>query len=170
MSKRNFISDMINRARDRKLMKELLKNLSFNHYNHSTKMRQVGLKGYEYEFSCSNSPDQLIVHSAKNKSQRFPCMRLPEVIEDFVEDEPTADYTFSIQMERCGPFFPPSSRVVSNYPSDDDGDGKNGQVDHKAEEFIPKFHDQLRKQEVHARSALMVQVQHPASSFHGFCK
>ncbi|KAI6677417.1 hypothetical protein NL676_038213 [Syzygium grande] len=160
MSKRNFISDMINRARDRKLMRESLRSLSFSHYNHPRKMRRVGLNGYEYEFSCSNSPNPVIVHSAKNKSHRFPCMRLPKVIEDFVEDKPvypemlvfmatTPEYTFNIQIERHSPFKSPYSVRVSNFSSDDEGDGKYGQVDHKAEEFISRFYDQLRKQMVH---------------------
>ncbi|KAL3731061.1 hypothetical protein ACJRO7_028000 [Eucalyptus globulus] len=157
MSKRNFMGDMIDREKVGKLMKEWLRNLSFNRYNHS---RRMGRMGYEYEFSCSNSPEPVIVHPAKNKSQRFPCIRLPKVIEDFVEDEPvyptmhvcmarTPEYTFNIQIERRSPLFSPSPEEFSNYSSDDEGDGKYGQVDHKAEEFITKFHDQLRKQAVH---------------------
>ncbi|KAI3442393.1 uncharacterized protein J3R85_001135 [Psidium guajava] len=159
LSKRNFINDMIDRARDRKLTRTLLRSLSFNHYEHSRSMRRVGFNGYEYEFSCSNSPNPVIVHSAKNKSQRFPCMRLPKVIEDFVEDEPaypetlifvakTPEYTFNIQIERCSPLKSPYSVRVSNFSSDDEGDGKYGPVDHKAEEFISRFYDQLRKQMV----------------------
>ncbi|XP_030444173.1 uncharacterized protein LOC115666612 [Syzygium oleosum] len=160
MSKRNSIGDMIDRARDRKLMRESPRSLSFNHYHHSRKRRLVGLNGYEYEFSCSNSPDQVIVPSAKNKTQFFPCMRLPKVIEDFVEDEPvypeklvfmttTPEYTFNIQIERHNPLKSPYSVRVSNFSSDDEGDGKYEQVDHRAEEFIARFHGQLRKQIVH---------------------
>ncbi|KAF7848614.1 hypothetical protein BT93_L1801 [Corymbia citriodora subsp. variegata] len=163
MSKRNFINDMIDEARDRKLMRESSRSLSFNHYNNSRKMRRIGLNEYEYEFSCSNSPNPVIVHSAKKKSHRFPCMRLPKVIEDFVEDEPahpetlvfmakTPEYTFNIQIERRSPLKSPYSVRVSNYSnysSDDEADGKYGQVDDKAEEFIRRFHDQLRKQIVH---------------------
>ncbi|KAL3731060.1 hypothetical protein ACJRO7_027999 [Eucalyptus globulus] len=160
MSKRKLISDMIEGLRDGKLMKESLRSLSFNHYNHSRKMRRMGLSGYEYEFSCSNSPNPVIVHSARNKSQFFPCMRLSKVIEDFVEDEPvhpetlvfvakTTDYTFNIQIEQRSPLLSPYSVRVSNYSSDDEGDGKYGQVDYEAEEFISRFHDQLRKQKVH---------------------
>ncbi|KAL3731056.1 hypothetical protein ACJRO7_027995 [Eucalyptus globulus] len=160
MSKRNFISDMTDGARDRKLVRDSRRSLSFNHYNPSKKMRRIGLTGYEYEFSCSNSPNPVIIHSAKNKSQRFPCMRLPKVIEDFVEDQPvcpetlvfvakTPEYTFNIQIERSSPLKSPYSVRVSNYSnysSDDEGDGKYGQVDHKADEFISRFYDQLRKQ------------------------
>ncbi|XP_030441397.1 uncharacterized protein LOC115663544 [Syzygium oleosum] len=160
MSKRNFVSDMIDGMRDKKLTRESLRSLSFNYYNNSRKMRQVGLNRYDYEFSCSNSPNPVIVHSAKNKSQRFPCMRLPKVIEDFVEDEPvcpemlifmatTPEYTFNIQIERHSPLKSPYSVRVSNFSSDDEGDGKFGQVDDKAEEFISRFYDQLRKQMVH---------------------
>ncbi|XP_030539514.1 uncharacterized protein LOC115747471 [Rhodamnia argentea] len=159
MSKRNLINDMIDEARDRKLMRTSLRSLSFSHYNHSTNMRRVGLNGYEYEFSCSNSPNPVIVHSAKNKSQRFPCMKLPKVIEDFVEDEPvypetvvfvakTPEYTFNIQIERRSPLKSPYSVRVSNFSSDDEGDGKYGLVDHKAEVFISRFYDQLSKQMV----------------------
>ncbi|XP_030539513.1 uncharacterized protein LOC115747470 [Rhodamnia argentea] len=157
MSKRNFINDLVDGARDRKLMREPLRSLSFNYYNRYKRMRPGGLDGYEYEFSCSNSPNPIIVHSAKNKSQRFPCMRLPKVIEDFVDDEPvypetlvfvakTPEYTFNIQIERRSPLKSPYSVRVSNFSSDDEGDGNYGQVDHKAEEFISRFYDQLRKQ------------------------
>ncbi|KAF8020724.1 hypothetical protein BT93_G1226 [Corymbia citriodora subsp. variegata] len=162
MIKKGLMS-MTDGARDRKLMRESLRSLSFNHYNRSKKMRQVGFSGYEYEFSCSNSPNPVIIHSAKNKSQSFPCMRLPKVIEDFVEDEPvypetlvfvakTPEYTFNIQIERSSPLKSPYSVRVSNYSnysSDDEGDGKYGQVDQKAEEFISRFYDQLRKQMVY---------------------
>ncbi|KAI6677411.1 hypothetical protein NL676_038207 [Syzygium grande] len=147
MSKRNSLGDMINGAR----------SLGFNHYRHSRKRLPVGHNGYEYEFSCSNSPDQVFVPSAKNKTQFFPCMRLPKVIEDFVEDEPvypemlvfvakTPEYAFNIQIERHSPLKSPSSEGISNHSSDDEGDGKYGQVDDKAEEFIARFHGQLRKQ------------------------
>ncbi|KAI3442395.1 uncharacterized protein J3R85_001137 [Psidium guajava] len=157
MPKKNLISDMIDGVRDRKLMREPLRSLSFNYYNRSRKMRPFGLSGYEYEFSCSNSPNPVTVHLAKNKSQCFPCMSLPKVIEDFVEDEPvypetlvfvakTPEYTFNIQIERRSPLESPYSVRISNYSSDDEGDGKYGPVDHKAEEFISRFYDQLRKQ------------------------
>ncbi|KAK3421253.1 hypothetical protein EUGRSUZ_G01913 [Eucalyptus grandis] len=159
MSKREIIDDMIDGAKDKKLMRKSLRSLSFNHYNRSKKMCRVGLNRYEYEFSCSNSPNPVIVHSAKNKRQRFPCMRLLKVIEDFAEDEPgypetlffvakTPEYTFNIQIERRSPLKSPYSVRVSNYSnysSDDEGDGKYGQVDHKAEEFIRRFYDELRK-------------------------
>ncbi|KAI3442394.1 uncharacterized protein J3R85_001136 [Psidium guajava] len=109
MSKINFINDSVGGARNRKLMREPLRSLRFNYYSRSKKMRPLGLNRYEYEFSCSNSPKPVIVHSAKSKSQRFPCMRLPEVIKDFVEDEPvypetfvfvakTPEYMFNIQI------------------------------------------------------------------------
>ncbi|KAF7848612.1 hypothetical protein BT93_L1799 [Corymbia citriodora subsp. variegata] len=161
MSKRNFVSNMIDEVRDKKLMKESLRSRSFNHYHHrSRKMHPVGLNAYEYEFSCSNSPKPVIVHSAKNKTRLFPCTRLPKVIEDFVEDEPvypetlvfvakTPEYTVNTQIERRSPLLSASSVRVSNYSSDDEGDEKHGQVNHKAEEFITRFHDQLRKQVVH---------------------
>ncbi|KAF7848613.1 hypothetical protein BT93_L1800 [Corymbia citriodora subsp. variegata] len=161
MSTRNFISDMIDGVRDKKLMKESLRSRGFNHYHHrSRKKHPVGLNGYEYEFSCSSSLEPVIVHSAKNKSLCLPCTRLPKVIEDFVEDEPvypetlvfvakTPEYTFNIQIERRSPQLSPYSVRVSNYSSDDEGDGKYGQVDQKAEEFITRFHDQLRKQVVY---------------------
>ncbi|KAK2632560.1 hypothetical protein EUGRSUZ_L01394 [Eucalyptus grandis] len=162
-SKRNLFCDMIDGARDRKLTRESLRSLSFNHYSHPRKMRRVGLNSYEYEFSCSNSPNPVIVHSAKNKSQRFPCMKVPKVIEDFVEDEPvysdtlvfmakTPEYTFNIQIERHSPLKSPYSVRVSNfsnYSSDDEGDGKFGQVDRKADEFISRFYDQLQRQIVY---------------------
>ncbi|XP_030539511.1 uncharacterized protein LOC115747469 [Rhodamnia argentea] len=157
MSKRNFVNDTVGRARDGKLMREPLRSLSFNYYNRSKKMRPSRLNGYEYEFSCSNSPNPIIIHSAKNKSQRFPCMRLPKVIEDFVDDEPvypealvfvakTPEYTLNIQIEGRSPLKSPYSVRVSNFSSDDEGDGKYGPVDHKAEEFISRFYDQLWKQ------------------------
>ncbi|KAF8020725.1 hypothetical protein BT93_G1227 [Corymbia citriodora subsp. variegata] len=163
MSKRNFISDMIDGARDRKLTRESLRSLSFNHYNRSRKMCRGGLNVYAYEFSCSNSPNPVIVHSAKSKRQLFPCTGLPKVIEDFVEDEPvyhetlffmakTPDYMLNLQIERHSPLKSPYSVRVSNfsnYSSDDDGDAKYGQVDQKAEEFISRFYDQLKKQVVH---------------------
>ncbi|KAI6677413.1 hypothetical protein NL676_038209 [Syzygium grande] len=150
MSKRNFITDMIDGSRDMKLMRESLRSLSFNHYNHTRKMHRVGLNGHEYEFSCSNSLNPLVIHSAKNKRQYFPCTTLPKVIEDFMEDEPvypktlvfvtqTPKYKFNIQIERSSPLLSPFSVRVSNFSSDDEGNGRYGQVDHKAEEFISRF-------------------------------
>ncbi|GMY12932.1 Avr9/Cf-9 rapidly elicited protein [Fagus crenata] len=166
ISKRKFIMDMNLMMKRGKLLRKSLSNL-MSHHHHSKNVARAGFGIQEYEFSCSNSPNPVFFHVPKRKHHYFPCINPPEVIE---EEEPlpepqepkavvlvpkTPEYTFNFRFDHASDFAPgekhspllsPFSVRVSNYSSEDENEGGNGQVDHEAEEFIRRFYEQLRVQ------------------------
>lgn len=166
ISKRKFIMDMNLMMKRGKLLRKSLSNL-MSHHHHSKNVARAGFGIQEYEFSCSNSPNPVFFHVPKRKHHYFPCINPPEVIE---EEEPlpepqepkavvlvpkTPEYTFNFRFDHSSDFAPgekhspllsPFSVRVSNYSSEDENEGGNGQVDHEAEEFIRRFYEQLRVQ------------------------
>ncbi|KAK4804942.1 hypothetical protein SAY86_004759 [Trapa natans] len=100
----------------------------------------------EYEFSCANSPNPMFFHCPMKKQAFFflPCLSLP--------DEPSHDF------DKVARVLPKTPEYLFNFhldasfdhlscayamEMDDEGDG---QVDHDAEVFIRRFHEQLRAQ------------------------
>ncbi|CAK7348171.1 unnamed protein product [Dovyalis caffra] len=103
----------------------------------------------------------------KRKHNYFPCINLPEVIEEeqleaeeikgaVVMVPKTPEYTFNVHFDHASEFAPgekrspllsPFSAVrVSNYSSEDENDGGNVQVDDEAEEFIRRAKQPLMRQ------------------------
>ncbi|KAF8013296.1 hypothetical protein BT93_I1212 [Corymbia citriodora subsp. variegata] len=147
-----------------------------HHHHHSKAMARGGSSALqEYEFSCSNSPNPVFFRApTRNKHHFFPCINPPQVIEeeedqdDDYEEEAkavvlmpkTPDYDFSFHFgapgkrvnkedEKLSPLLlSPFAVRVSDYSSEDeDEDGSYcGGVDDEAEEFIRRFHEQLRMQ------------------------
>ncbi|KAJ4842789.1 hypothetical protein Tsubulata_021125 [Turnera subulata] len=189
VSKRKLIMDMNLMVKRGKLLSKSLSNimshhlqhLHLHHHHHHHHHRSSSKSSYmargfslqEYEFSCSNSPNPVFFRLPKRKHHYFPCINLPEVMEEEEHDhnEPKAVvvvpktpeyYTFNIpfdapspdqfgsgeKVQQRSPLRSPFAVRVSNYSSEDDinDDGMNGQVDDAAEEFIRKFYEQLRVQ------------------------
>lgn len=170
VSKRKLIMDMNLMMERGKLLRKSLSNLMslhhHTHHHHSKDLARGSFGLQEYEFSCSNSPDLVFFRMPKRKHHYFPCINLPEVIEEeqleaeeskgaVVMVPKTPEYTFNIHFDHASEFAPgekrspllsPFSVRVSDYSSEDENDGGNVQVDDEAEEFIRRFYEQLRVQ------------------------
>ncbi|XP_030450104.2 uncharacterized protein LOC115672436 [Syzygium oleosum] len=146
-----------------------------HHHHHSKAMARGGFATREYEFSCSNSPNPVFFRvPTRNKHHFFPCINPPQVIEEEEDQEDdhegeakavalmprTPEYDFGFHFgapgervnkedETLSPLLlSPFAVRVSNYSSEDEDEGGNysGRVDDEAEEFIRRFHEQLRMQ------------------------
>lgn len=167
ISKRKLIMDMNIMMKRGKLLRKSFSNLMFHHH-HSKNPARAAFGIHEYEFSCRNSPAPVFFHVPKRKHHYFPCMNEPDVIEEeheeplhepqepravvFVPRTPENSFNFRFDAsdfasgEKRSPLLSPFSVRISNYSSEDENEGGNGQVDDDAEEFIRRFHEQLRVQ------------------------
>lgn len=122
----------------------------------------------EYEFSCSNTPNNHVVYGRRRSKagrRRYGYL-LPCLHGSVAAAEPEA-YCWNASPRRGTVIFPAAAKSVlfsplaspaafavriSNYSSDDEYLGRSPKVDDEAEEFIRKFHEQLR---VQSRMALL---------------
>jgi len=162
ISKRKMLMDMHLMMERGKVCGRSLRNLVFHHSRGNS---HVGFGLQDYEFSCSNSP--AIFNMAKKKHHYFPTsiLHFPCINQHQVEDKeepntivlPKLDYSneyFSkdcldlndlpAAIQKLSPLLSPLCRRISN-SSGEDRDYAH-QVDRQAEEFIAKFHEQLRMQ------------------------
>lgn len=165
ISKRKLIVYMNMMMKGGKLLRNSLSN-PMSHHHHARNVARAASGPQEYEFSCNNSPNPVFFHVPKRKHRYFPCINAPEVIEEeglpealeaktVVLVPQTPEYAFNPigreasdfdPGEKRSPLLSPFSIRVSNYSSEDENEGGNGQVDHEAEQFIRRFYEQLRVQ------------------------
>ncbi|KAI9084001.1 hypothetical protein K1719_033997 [Acacia pycnantha] len=163
ISKRKLIMDMNLMMKKGKLLRKSLSNLMSSH--HSKSVTRGGFGMHEYEFSCSNSPNPAFLYLHKRKHHfNFPCINHPQVMDQEPELETlnatvlmpkTPEFTFDLRFDpsdfavgdRKSSVLSPFSVRISNFSSADDSDEPgNCLVDDQAEDFITRFHEQLRMQ------------------------
>ncbi|WCJ40275.1 hypothetical protein M5689_021204 [Euphorbia peplus] len=158
ISKRKLIMDMNLMMKRGKLLRKSVANILSKNSGGTS----YGLQ--EYEFSCSNSPNPVFFHPQKRKHHYFPCINLPEVVEEEeISDEnhnmamimlpKTPEYSFNLHLDtsdfasgdqKRSPS--PFSVRISNYSSEEEIDAGENRVDDEAEDFIKRFYEQLRNQ------------------------
>ncbi|ESW33787.1 hypothetical protein PHAVU_001G098600 [Phaseolus vulgaris] len=166
ISKRKMIMDMNLMMKKGNVRKSLSNLMSSHHHHHNPESVTRGGLGVHYEFSCSNSPNPVFFHMPKRKHHfNFPCIHTPEVLDDehrfsfeVESDVPkgvvtvpkTPEYMYNIFVPgEKSPLLSPFSVRVSNYSALDESEeigNDDHVVDDQAEDFIRKFHDQLRSQ------------------------
>ncbi|KAI4387667.1 hypothetical protein MLD38_000083 [Melastoma candidum] len=132
----------------RKLIQGILETIKQGKLERSArKVFHIDFSTNDYEFSCKNSPNPMVrFELAKNKRSYLPsCIRLPTVIEDYVDNECYTGKNGDMVVSVMGtPVFIPlglsplfSPRLMSFLNCSPDGE-----VDRKAEEFIRRFRGQ----------------------------
>ena len=136
ISKRKLMMDMNLMMKRGKFLRKSLSNL-MSHHHHSRHVTRGSFGLQEYKFSCSNSPNPVFFHVPKHKHHYFPCINLPEVIEEENYDDPqhlekepkavvhkTPECTFNFRIDasdfapedqKRSPLLSPFSVRVSNY-------------------------------------------------------
>ncbi|CAJ1951097.1 unnamed protein product [Sphenostylis stenocarpa] len=153
-----------------KLAGKAITNLMFHHHHH----HDAGVSANdlqfsaarEYEFSCSNTPNNFFAAIGNNSSKRhrhnpfFTCVHAPPTFDD--EDAVTVTAVKGVlemlnneaaveaspaAAALCSPAVRQLIRVTdSPFPLREYEDDKENQVDKAAEEFIKRFYNELRKQ------------------------
>ncbi|KAK4745045.1 hypothetical protein SAY87_011357 [Trapa incisa] len=142
------------------IRKGLISNLHLMLKRDQRPIRGVGSLGMsEYEFSCTNSPNPMSFRCPKKKQVFFflSCLGFPGELGYDLDKvahvlPKTPEYLFNFHLDAsfdhlsCDrwPLSPYAVRI-SNYSMEME-DGGDGQVDHDADEFIRRFHEQLRAQ------------------------
>ncbi|KAJ4814686.1 hypothetical protein LUZ62_027252 [Rhynchospora pubera] len=136
-----------------KLLSKTLLNLILHHQNHHFKTKKhlypTPLTLRDYEFSCSNSPNPMLVKvRSKIRSSLFSC---------FNGGSSNAHHEHCFSRNHV---YEPNKRLVSpymitvsGYSSDEEEEGDDhlglgfgNDVDYRAEKFIESFYEQLRAQ------------------------
>lgn len=139
-----------------KLLSKTILNLILHHQNHhlikpkkNLYYPTTPLTLRDYEFSCSNSPNPMVVKvRSKIKSSFLSCFN---GISNNDHDEYCFSRSRAYEPTKC--LVPPYVITVSGYSSDkeeegdvDTGLGFENDVDYRAEKFIESFYEQLRAQ------------------------
>ncbi|WVZ22805.1 hypothetical protein V8G54_001349 [Vigna mungo] len=144
-----------------KLAGKAITNLMFHHHNHHVRVPGNDLQfsaAREYEFSCSNTPNNFFATKRHRHNPFFTCAHAPPTFEDealtvnvikgvlemlnneaVVEAPPAAAFRSPVvrQLRVTDSPFP-----LREYEDDND----NNHVDKAAEEFIKRFYKELKKQ------------------------
>ncbi|KAG0476713.1 hypothetical protein HPP92_013090 [Vanilla planifolia] len=158
VSKRRLLMDMNLMLKRGKLMGKSLGNLVFHHHRAPPRCHGFGIR--EYEFSCSNSPNPVFFHSRRTRHSYFPCLGAVAEEDETARVVPTASSLLMLpnsphssaaasrELSLSPSSYSPSS-VRGSETDESTGDGSppsTGEVDNDAEEFIRRFHRQLRRQ------------------------
>ncbi|XP_010929512.1 uncharacterized protein [Elaeis guineensis] len=160
IAKRKLIMDTKLIMERGKVLGKSLGNIMFHHHSRSPLPRGPNFGMHAYEFSCSNSPNPIFFGmSSKRRHNLFSCIHASVVEEPDempgtvivpprLECSPLCAYSPNVLAigEQRSQMPSPFSVGVSNYSSEDEGDGFGWEVDDKAEEFIKRFYEQLRAQ------------------------
>ncbi|KAA8540364.1 hypothetical protein F0562_024717 [Nyssa sinensis] len=168
ISKRKLMLDLNLMMKRGKIAGKAIHNLMFHHHHSwSTSNRRsndghlsFSTAPHEYEFSCSNSPAfPFNIISKRNHSHFFPCAHAPPTDDDMVTVTAVKRALEMLNSEAASPALPGFGRTPivrqlritdSPFPLRDvDGDSH---VDEAAEEFIMKFYNDLRQQNIMAAS------------------
>lgn len=134
VAKRKLIMDMKLIMERGKVLGKSLGNLMFHHHFRSSLPREPNFGIHAYEF---NSPNPVFYGmSSKRRHNLFSCIHAAGAY------SPNVVATGEQRSQMPSPF----SVRISNYSSEDEGDGLGREVDDKAEEFIKRFYEQLRAQ------------------------
>ncbi|KAK7349204.1 hypothetical protein VNO77_06383 [Canavalia gladiata] len=148
-----------------KLAGKAIANLMFHHHHHHHDTRLQFSATREYEFSCSNTPNNFFAIGNNNKRHRhnhlFTCAHAPSTHDDDVVTVNAVKAVLEIlnnneAMVEASPALPGFGRspaVVrqlrvtdSPFPLRETEEEKDNQVDKAAEEFIKRFYKELKKQ------------------------
>ncbi|XP_008798397.2 uncharacterized protein LOC103713298 [Phoenix dactylifera] len=160
IAKRKLIMDMKLVMERGKVLGKSLGNLMFHHQPRSPLPQGPNFSMHAYEFSCTNTPNPILYGmSWKRRHNLFSCIHAnvveepdempgPVAVLPMIERSPQWAYSPSVLAigEQRSQMPSPFSVRVSNYSSEDEGDGFGREVDDKAEEFIKRFYEQLRSQ------------------------
>jgi len=144
-----------------KLAGKAIANLMFHHHHN-----HVGVPGNdlqfsaarEYEFSCSNTPNNFFAAIGNSKRHRhnpfFTCAHAPPTLEDdinvvkgvleLLNNEAAVEASPAAAL--CSPVVRQFRVTDSPFPLREYEDDKDDQVDKAAEEFIKRFYKELKKQ------------------------